>query len=404
MLRILSLLLLPYLLFAQVKTGLEVLFEKGNFEGLKGKRIGLVTNHTGVDSKLRRNVDLFQEKKELFTLAAIFFPEHGFNGEAFAEENLKSKTTGSIAHYSLHGSHHRPTAEMLKGIDVLVYDIQEIGSRTYTYATTLYYVMEEAAKHHIPVLVLDRPNPMGGNVLDGPMLKANRRSFVGYINIPYCHGMTIGELASYFNEEYGIHCELKVIAMEGWERNMVFQNTGLPWIPTSPNIPEPDTPFFYATTGILGTMDLVNIGIGCTLPFKVVGAPWIEAEAFAKKLNDQKMPGVYFLPFHYKPFYGKYANELCQGVKIYITSYSAYKPLAIQYLILGILKILYPEKVNKAILNIDKARFQPFCQASGNDDMLKILKEEKYVAWKLIRFDEEERQVFATKRKKYLLY
>jgi uncharacterized protein YbbC (DUF1343 family) len=389
----------------RIESGLDVFFEKQHHLTLKNKKIGLITNHTGVDKNLKRNIDLFKDHKDLFSLSAIFFPEHGANGASWAEESLgHEKEVSGIPLYSLHGAHRRPTDTMLKNIDVLIYDIQEVGCRSYTYAATLFYAMEEAVKKKISVIVLDRPNPINGLIVDGPMLKNTHRSFLGYVNVPYCHGMTIGELASFFNEEYLIGCDLKVIPMEGWRREMSYADTGLSWIPTSPYIPEPDTPFFYASTGVLGTLNLVNIGIGYTLPFKVIGAPWIRAESLARTLNEQKLPGVYFIPFHYKPFYGKYKGEECQGVKIEILSKKEYRPVSVQYLILGVLKNLYPEKVDQALSSLSKISEKSFCQVSGNDEMIKIIREEKYIAWKLIRFDEKERLAFLEKRKKHLLY
>jgi len=184
----------------------------------------------------------------------------------------------------------------------LLFDVQDIGTRSYTFISTLFYCMEEAAKASIPFIVLDRPNPMGGIVVDGPLLDEEWRSFLGYIKVPYCHGMTIAELALFFNEEYKVGCKLTVIPMRGWKRTMVFTQTGLPWMPTSPQIPEADTPFFYPATGLIGHCSIVNIGIGYTLPFKLVGAPWVEAEKFADALNQQKLPGVYFSLFITVPF------------------------------------------------------------------------------------------------------
>jgi len=177
---------------------------------------------------------------------------------------------------------------------------------------------------------------------------------LGYINVPYCHGMTVGELARFFNEEYKIRCNLHVIPMKGWKRHMTYQNTGLAWIPTSPYIPEPDTPFFYASTGILGSLGIVNIGIGYTLPFKVVGAPWIDADDFAAKLNAQKLPGVKFLPFHYQPYYGKFKGKHCEGVQIIITDPHRYRPLAVQYMLIGLLKSLYPSIFRESLAKIDQ--------------------------------------------------
>lgn len=185
---------------------------------------------------------------------------------------------------------------------------------------------------------------------------------------------------------------------------MNFKDTGLCWIPTSPYIPDADTPIFYASTGVLGELDIVNIGIGYTLPFKVVGAPWIKAENFTKKLNAQKLPGVHFQPFYYRPFYGSYKNQECQGALILVTNRQTYRPLAVQYLILGMLKTLYPKDVENKLMSISKSKKNLFCQANGNEEMLTLLQSERFVAWKLIQFDSDERKEFLNTRKKYLIY
>jgi uncharacterized protein YbbC (DUF1343 family) len=215
--------------------------------------------------------------------------------------------------------------------------------------------------------------------------------------------MTVGELAKYFNEEYDVHCHLTVVPMEGWQREMTFAKTGLVWMPPSPNIPEPSTVFFYPATGILGELGLVNIGIGYTLPFKILGAPWIDAAVFAQKLNEQKLPGVVFLPFHFKPFYGKYKGENCHGVMINITDEKAFRPLMVQYLLLGMLKSLYPQEV---LAHLEKNNMQKklFCMANGNEEIYSLMKTEKYPAWKMISYDKENRGKFLERRKKYLLY
>lgn len=394
-------LLFPILVHAStIQLGIDRVFQENYASILQKKQIGLITNQTGVDSHLRSNIELFKENTKL---VAIFSPEHGLKGGERATHMISNGKEKGIRLYSLHGETKRPTDEMLKGIDVLVYDIQEIGCRSYTYVSTLFYVMEEAVKRKIPVIVLDRPNPMGG-VVDGPMLKEKMRSFLGYINIPYCHGMTVGELAQFFNEEYHIGCNLRVIPMTGWKRSMVFKETGLSWIPTSPYIPESDTPFYYASTGILGSLNVVSIGIGYTLPFKVVGAPWIHAEEFANKLNAQKLPGVRFLPFHYKPFYGKFKDQQCEGIQLIITDPKIYKPLAVQYMLIGILKSMYPLEFQKKIDILTSIEKDSFCKASGNTKMLDLIQKEKYIAWKMIEYDEQERIRFLDKRKKYLIY
>ncbi|MFN7610561.1 MAG: exo-beta-N-acetylmuramidase NamZ domain-containing protein, partial [bacterium] len=342
-------------------------------------------------------------KKEGFTIAGIFAPEHGLTGSIHAEENIDdSKDEDRIPIYGLYGKTRRPTEAMLKNLDVLVYDIQDIGSRSYTYISTLFYVMEAAAKEKIPLIVLDRPNPINGVVVDGPMLQNQWRSIVGYINVPYCHGMTIGELALLFNEEYKIGCRLTVIPMQHWRREMSFKETELMWMPTSPHIPEASTALYYPVTGLLGELSLVNIGVGYTLPFKVVGAPWIHAKEFAKALNGQQFPGVHFEPFHFKPFFGKFSQEECHGVLITITDPLRYRPVATQYLIIGILKGLYPTQFKEAIKN-SKGRKEMFCKVTGNDVIYKIIAEESNIVWKLRAYDEKERNAFLPIRRRYLL-
>jgi uncharacterized protein YbbC (DUF1343 family) len=382
-----------------------VFFSEGYATALKGKRVGLITNHTGVDGQLRPTRELFKQNAKDYRLAALFAPEHGIDGMAYAAEHVQDlKDKHGLPIYSLHGKTRRPTATMLKGLDVLVYDIQDIGCRSYTYATTLYYAMEEAAKKGIQVIVLDRPNPINGILVDGPMLSPKWRSFIGYVNVPYCHGMTIGELAQFFNTEYGIGCDLKVVPMRGWKRSMSFKDTGLSWLPTSPYIPESDTPIFYATTGILGELSFVNLGGGYNLPFKVVGAPWINAQVFSQQLNAQNLPGVRFLPFHYRPFYGAHKGLDCHGVMIVVSDLSVYQPLSVQYMLLGLLKTLYPKQIATHLATLDKSRRELFCKANGTDEILKIFEDEKYVAWKLIEYQKEARQKFNSIRSKYLLY
>ncbi|MDN3507502.1 MAG: DUF1343 domain-containing protein, partial [Simkaniaceae bacterium] len=339
-----------------------------------------------------------------FQLKTLFTPEHGLNGNAYASEKIKDEKLGSRPVYSLHGETRRPTEKMLEGLDLLIYDIQDVGVRSYTYATTLFYAMEEAAKKKIPLLVFDRPNPINGKLIDGPMLDEKWRSFIGYIDTPYCHGMTIGELAAFFNAEYKIGCDLKVIKMQGWKREMTFADTKLRWVPTSPHIPEADTPLFYATTGMLGELGIVNIGIGYTLPFKVVGASFIDAEKYAELLNTQKLPGVHFLPFHYRPFYGSYKGVDCHGVLIQVTDRATYHPLDAQFALIGILKSLYPDQVRAALSKISKTRRDLFCKASGNASILEKLEKEKYLTWKLIGYQKDARLKFSEKRAKYLLY
>lgn len=402
---VLFLLFCCFNLFSTVKTGVDCFFEEKQYSFLRGKKVGLITNHTGVNSDLVSTIELCKQKGLPFRLAAIFCPEHGLNGVAYAWEKVAhSEEKSGTPVYSLHGATRRPTHDMLKGIDVLLYDIQDVGVRCYTYATTLFYAMEEAAKRGIPVVVLDRPNPMSGEVIDGTMLDEKYRSFVGYVNVPFCHGMTIGELAGFFNKEHAIGCDLRVIKMKGWTRGMAFQDTGLSWIPTSPHIPEADTPLYYATTGILGELGLVNIGVGYSMPFKLIGAEWIDAEQFSSALNAQHLPGVTFIPFHYRPFYGSFKGKNLHGVLIRVTNPRLYKPCQVQFALIGLLKSLYRTKVDTALKNLKPLQKTGFCKAMGTDRVYGILTTEKFVVWKLIGFQQIERENFAAKRKSFLLY
>lgn len=389
-----------------VQVGSERLFTPEYAHLLKGKTIGLVTNHTAIDSLGRLTSDLFKTNRRAYqyNLKAFFCPEHGLLGLQHAEVKvLDSVDPCGIPIYSLHGDTRRPTTCMLNGINLLVFDIQDLGSRSYTYCTTLFYVMEEAAKRNIPVLVLDRPNPLGGNLVDGPMLEEKWRSFVGYVNVPYCHGLTIGELANFFNEEYHVGCQLKIVPMKNWQRSMTFEDTGLLWIPTSPHIPEANSPFYYPTTGLLGEMQLVNIGIGYTLPFKVIGAPWIDAQFFSQKLNEQQLPGVYFHPFHYTPFWGRFSGQDCHGTLIVIQNPKEYLPLVTQYLIIGMLKSLYPQEFQSA-LNASTSRYEMFNKVNGTAEVLKVIKEERYPFWKLKQLCIKQKEGFLARRQAYLIY
>jgi len=389
-----------------VVTGVDILFELPEYSNLlKGKRIGLITNHTAVNKNLQTTESVLKQNAAVngYTVVALFAPEHGLKGFAYASEEIyDQKDADGMAIFSLHGKTRRPTEQMLKNIDLLIYDIQDIGSRSYTYITTLFYAMEEASKRNIPVMVLDRPNPINGRTIDGPMLQDKWRSFVGYINVPYCHGMTVGELARFFNAEYNVGCALNVVPMRGWKRNMTFTDTGLVWIPTSPNVPESTSTWFYPTTGIIGELSMVNIGIGYSLPFKLIGAPWINAESFAEQLNRQKYPGVSFKPFYYRPFNGKFADENCEGVLIVVTDVKKYKPVTTQYLIIGLLKSLYPQQFKKAI-NDTKSRKEMFCKVNGTDEVYQMMIGDQPIAWPLRSLHQKEREVFAEMRKKYLI-
>ncbi|NGX54452.1 MAG: hypothetical protein KR126chlam2_00063 [Chlamydiae bacterium] len=400
----LLLLLLPFSLFGQVKVGIDVLMDEGYSALFKGKRIGLISNQTAVNHELKTTFEILKENSRDFELVALFAPEHGFYGDAYAYENVADRKHHGISLYNLNGDRRRPTKEMLTGVDLLVYDIQDIGSRSYSYISTLFYAMEEAAKLGIKVIVLDRPNPLGGKVVDGPLVDEKWRSFIGYVNVPYCHGMTIGELSRFFNETYHVGCDLEVIPMRGWKRSMIFKETGLVWVPTSPQIPEEDTPFFYPTTGLIGHCSFVNIGIGYSLPFKLIGAPWINGDVLADRLNKQKLPGVCFQPFYFRPFFGKFKLENCQGVKIIVTDPHAFLPVTTQYTIMGILKTVYPKQFDEALKLVLSSRNKRdvFNKLNGSEEILHIICNERYFAWKLREKCKKDRELFLQTRKKYL--
>lgn len=288
---------------------------------------------------------------------------------------------------------------MLKEINLLIFDIQDLGCRSYTYISTLFYVMEEAAKQKIPVLVLDRPNPINGLVVDGPMLEEEYRSFLGYANVPYTHGMTIGELASFFNEEYKVGCDLHVVWMKGYKRWMRFEDTQLHWIPTSPNIPEATTASFYPMTGLFGEIQrFVSIGIGYTLPFKVVGAPWINPDKFAAQLNRYKLPGVLFYPFRFRPVGSSFSGKPCKGVLIKITNSRTFLPVTTQYALMSALRELYPKELLASLREL-KARPLSFFKACGTHAIYDILEKEEHPFNRLCEIHAKERQKFLLTRK-----
>ncbi len=312
-------------LFAQkkVQTGLEVLISH-NFNHLHGKKVGLITNQTGVDSKLKSTADIFFESPEV-NLVAMYGPEHGVRGDYSAGEYVEFYTdevTG-LPVYSLYGKTRKPSSEMLKDIEILVYDIQDNGCRSYTYISTMGYAMEAAAENDIEFMVLDRPNPLGGKKIEGPLVEEGYFSMVSAFPIPYVYGLTCGELALMLNGEgmleNGLKCKLQVVPMEGWKRDMTFGECELPWVPTSPHIPDYHTAYFYPATGIIGELDPNMIGIGYTLPFQLLASEKIDAQKLADAMNALQLEGVEFRPIWFKPYYMAKKGTPLQGVQIYLT-------------------------------------------------------------------------------------
>lgn len=331
-----------------VKTGIEVLRDR-NFDILQGKRIGLITNPTGVDHALRSTIDILHTARGV-TLVALFGPEHGVRGDHTAGEFVSSYTdphTG-IPVYSLYGKTKKPTREMLTGIDVLVYDIQDIGCRSYTFISTMGHAMEAAAEQNIGFVVLDRPNPLGGLNIEGNIVEKEYRSNVSLYPIPYVYGLTCGELATLINNEgmleNGVRCSLTIVPMEGWQREMIFSDTGLKWVPTSPHVPSEDTPTYYVSTGILGELQVVSEGVGYTIPFRTLAAEWIDPIALANRMNALNLKGVRFRPMTYKPFYGVHQGKVLHGVQIYIDKGAGVGLMSIQFLFLQVHHQLYPDR------------------------------------------------------------
>ena len=338
-----------------VKPGVEVLRD-GGFKELQGKRVGLVTNPSGVDRYLRSTVDILFNAPGV-NLVALYGPEHGVRGDVYAGGHVtdtKDEATG-LPVYSLYGPTRKPTPQMLEGIDVMVYDIQDVGARSYTFISTLGLVMEACAAKGIEVVVLDRPNPLGGNKIEGCYVEQPFNSFVSQYRIPYVYGLTVGELAIMINEE-GLNrgqkgdqtparCKLTVVPMEGWERDMLYEDTGLPWVLPSPNIPFKETPLYYAAAGICGELyGFMDIGVGYTLPFQTFGATWMDPEKLKARLESYGLPGISFRTIWYKPIAGSRKGDLVKGLQFFFTDYEKARVTETQFYVMQAVAELYPDK------------------------------------------------------------
>jgi len=390
---------LPAIVFP-IKPGIDVLLTQ-NMQLILGKQVGLITNPTGVTSDFRSTIDALHECPEV-TLTALFGPEHGIRGDHqgghTVHQNIDDRTGAPVYSLYYNGRPQKLSPEMLHNVDVLLFDIQDIGSRAYTYIYTMSLAMEAAREANIPFIVLDRPNPLGGNRVEGNVLDPKFKSDVGRYSIPYIYGMTIGELAKLFNEEYGIGCNLTVIPMEGWRREMNYEQTELPWIPTSIHVPHADTPFFIATTGCLGELGTVSEGVGYTSPFEIIGAPWVNGIELSAELNSRSLAGVFFRPIFYKPFYYRFVNENCYGVQIHILNKDLYSPSKTQIHIIHALQKLYSQQ------NLfNTTRIKSFDNAYGTDQIrLAILNGTQ--AETIIKTWEHELTKFKLTRDKYLIY
>ncbi|MGC1483739.1 MAG: DUF1343 domain-containing protein [Candidatus Acidiferrum sp.] len=375
----------------RVQTGLDVL-EAEKFAPLRGKHVGLITNHTGLDARGRSTIEVLYHAPGV-QLVALFSPEHGISGSADEKVSSSKDPTTGLPTYSLYGESLRPTDEMLSGIDTLVFDIQDAGVRFYTYTVTMAYAMEEAAKHHIAFYVLDRPDLLGGDIIEGPMLDSDKTNFVGYYPLPIRYALTIGELAQYFNGENHIGCDLHVIAMKNWHRNYFFESTGIRWVPPSPNLRTIKGSILYPGIEILQSAG-VSVGRGTETPFEEFGAPWMDGAEVAARLNALRLPGLRFIDQPFIPVSGLYAGQRCGGVGVRVTDRAAVRSVRTGLEIAAILHKLYPTQFHT----------EKLITLLGNEETVKQLEagvapEQIVASWStaLANYDETRRKYFLYK-------
>lgn len=365
---------------AQVLCGIDVL-KKDNFKLLEGRRIALITNHSGRDRDGNRTIDLLLAAKNL-TLVKLLSPEHGLYGQLDEKVGNTTDPATKLPVFSLYGDTRRPTPEMLEGVDTLVYDIQDVGARFYTYISTLGLCMEAAARHKLKMVVLDRPNPITGLIADGPL--ADNLSFTAYAPLPVAHGMTIGELAQFYNKQRNIHCDLTVVPLQNWTRTMWFDETGLLWVNPSPNMRNLNQAALYPAVCLLETAN-VSVGRGTDQPFEIFGAPWIDSRKLAAALNTARLPGLRFLPIEFTPTSSKFANQRCQGIYVVITDRNIIEPVRAGLTIAWHLHKLFPEfevdRVNRLLANqptldaLKKSRTPTTLPALWQTDLESFLKQ-----------------------------
>ena len=387
----------------RIKTGIEVLKDE-RFRRLEGKRVGLITNPTGVDNHLKSTIDILHEAPNV-RLVALYGPEHGVRGNAHAGDTIGGSidpATG-LPVYSLYGKTHKPTRDMLRDVDVLVYDIQDIGCRSFTYISTMGLAMQAAAEAGIDFIVLDRPNPLGGERVEGCVVEDGYTSFVSQYPIPYVYGLTCGELARLLNEEgmIGARCRLHVVKMRGWRRRMDYAATGLPWVLPSPHIPHAETALFYPATGILGELGTLSIGVGYTLPFQLFAAPWIDAAQLARRMNALRVPGVTFRPIYLKPFYATFKGEFIQGVQVHLTDARRAALSELQFLAMQELATLYPS--HNPLQMADSVRLRMFDKVCGSPEIRRRFS--RRFRWDDVRdYWMKDADAFRRLSRKYYLY
>ncbi|SEP88857.1 beta-N-acetylhexosaminidase [Virgibacillus subterraneus] len=380
--------------------GVDVLLDEQK-DLIEGKQVGLITNPTGVDKDLNSIVDVLHNDPDV-DLTKLYGPEHGVRGSAQAGEYVDyyiDETTG-LPVYSLYGETRKPTPEMLENIDVLVFDIQDVGTRFYTYIYTMAYAMEAAQENDIPFVVLDRPNPQGGEKVQGPVLDPEYSSFVGKYPIPLRHGMTVGELAKLFNNEYNIGADLTVVGMNGWKRNMYYDETPLEFVMPSPNMPTTDTANVYPGAALIEGTN-ASEGRGTTKPFELLGAPYINSTEFAATLNELHLPGVDFRAASFTPAFSKHSGTLSHGVQIHVTHKQSFHPIKTGLHIVKTLHDMYPEDF--AFRAENSAGISFFDYLVGNGWIREAIKEGKSVEYMEEQWKDELNE-FKNIREGYLLY
>lgn len=386
------LLLLPWCANGAVKNGIDVLIDQ-EFAPLAGKRIGLITNHTGLTYDGRRTIDVLARSGKV-KLVAIFTPEHGLTGTRDDEKIASGLDTATgLPVYSLYQEKtRRPKPEMLQGLDALVYDIQDAGARFYTFITTMGYTLEEAGRNHIGYYVLDRPNPIGGAAVEGPLLDPKYFSMVGYMRMPILYGMTAGELAQLFNSENKLGADLHVIAMQGWQRSMFFDETGQEWTEPSPNLRNLTEAIFYPGTCLLESTQ-VSVGRGTDTPFLILGAPWFQGKAVADWLNGLGLPGVRFLARRFRPAAPPFKDQECDGVELQLIDRRALNAVRT-----GLALVAATLKFHPGKFDLDKTM-----KLLGSDDVAARLKRGESVDSIEASFQPQLKE-FLARRERYLIY
>jgi uncharacterized protein YbbC (DUF1343 family) len=376
---------------SRVLVGIDVL-KRERFQRIEGRRVGLITNQTGINGQGRMTLSILHAAGEV-NLVALFSPEHGLEGTLDQRiiEDARDPATG-LTIFSLYGATRKPTAESLRGVDVLVFDIQDIGTRFYTYISTMGLAMQAAAENGIRFVVLDRPNPINGIHVSGPMLDLGSESFVGFHRLPVRHGMTVGELATMFEQDLQLGLDLEIVRVEGWNRAEYFDSTGMLWVNPSPNMRCLAQALLYPGIGLLETTNL-SVGRGTDTPFELIGAPWLDGQRFAARLRALELPGVRFVPVRFTPDASKFAGEECGGVNIIITNWDTFRPLPIGLEIARNLRLRYPHAWNVAA----------YGRLLGNRAVLQMVTEARPVAEIEAAYGPALEE-FIQRRSQYLLY